>query len=67
MATAKKHIYGVFYGTSAGIGMCPVKADNKAEARTKFRKHNKRAKNIASIDKLDPESSLYPRWKQAAI
>lgn len=66
----KKHIYGVHYGGSLGMALCTVKADTAKEARDKFKKRwakSKTKRPIYSVDKLDPESSMYPMWKRHAI
>lgn len=50
----KKPIYQVFCTTSYGFGMQPVKANNKKEAREKFKKRYKKSK-VVSIEKADAD------------
>lgn len=47
-----KNIYQVFCRTQYGIGMQPVKASTKKEAREKFKKRNKKSV-ITSVEKAD--------------
>ena len=53
-----KPIYAVYCTTGVyGIGCCPVKANNKTEARKKFKKRFPKSK-IISIDKSERKSHI---------
>lgn len=54
----KKPLYNVFCTTKYGIGCQPVKANNKREARKKFKKRFKKSR-VISVEKRDAGGKLY--------
>lgn len=54
-----KHVYGVWLTTKYGIGMQPVKANNKKQARERFRKRFKKAR-ILDVCRLNVKTISEP-------
>ncbi len=64
----KKPLYFVHHSTEFGMGMQPVIASNKTQARAKFKKRftsKRNARKIYVIDKCAPE--LEKHWRGRAI
>lgn len=59
MAVKYKYIYGVWLLTKNSIGMQPVKANNKVQARQRFRKRFKK-QTILDIKKLETKTITEP-------
>lgn len=55
----KKPIYNVYLTNKFGMGCCPVKADNKKEARKKFKKRFPKSR-IIDIDKATSKPFIQP-------